>query len=120
MRIAVASQGEEMTSAVDPRFGRAACFLVFDTSDESLEVIPNSESVSAAQGAGVQTAEGIAKANVDIVVAGNFGPKAFRLLEAAGIKAALWADGTVAEAIELARNDQLKMCDGANVEGHWM
>ena len=120
MKIAIASQGEEVTSAVDPRFGRATCFLVFDTSDESLKVVQNSQNVNAMQGAGVQAAENVAKENVDIVVSGNFGPKAFRLLEAAGIKAALLTEGTVAEAIELARNDKLKMCDKANVEGHWM
>ena len=120
MRIAVTSQGADLTSKVDPRFGRASYFLVFDTTDESFEVVENGQNVNAAQGAGVQAAENIARGNVDIVVAGNFGPKAFRALEAAGIKAAQWTDGTVAEAIELARNDKLKMCDKANVEGHWM
>ena len=120
MRIAIASQGAEKTCAVDPRFGRASCFLVFDTNDESLEVVPNSQNVNATQGAGIQAAENIAKGNVDIVVAGNFGPKAFRAVEAAGIKVALWADGTVSEAIELARNNKLKISDKANVEGHWM
>jgi len=120
MRIAVTSQGTDLTSKVDPRFGRASHFLVFDTTDESLEVIENSQNVNASQGAGIQTAENIARENVDIVVAGNFGPKAFRALEAAGIKTAQWTDGTVAEAIELARNDKLKTCDKANVEGHWI
>ena len=120
MRIAVASEGAEKTSAVDTRFARASCFLVFDTSDESLKVVENSQNVNAAQGAGVQAAENIAKENVDIVVAGNFGPKAFRALEAAGIKAAIWADGTVSEAIELASNNKLVISDNANVEGHWM
>ncbi len=120
MRIAVSSQGTELTSKVDPRFGRAQCFLVFDTSDGSLEVVENEQNVSAAQGAGIQAAENVVKKNVDIVVAGNFGPKAFRALGAAGVKVALWAEGTVSEAIELARNDKLKMCDKANVEGHWM
>lgn len=120
MRIAVASQGVEKTSAVDPRFGRALCFLVFDTSDERLEVVANSRNVNAAQGAGIQAAENIVRKNVNIVVAGNFGPKAFRALEAAGIKVALWADGTVGEAVELARNNKLKISDKANVEGHWM
>ncbi|MFH1373361.1 MAG: NifB/NifX family molybdenum-iron cluster-binding protein [bacterium] len=120
MRIAVSSQGSDLTSKVDPRFGRAQCFLVFDTDDESLEVVNNDQNVNAAQGAGIQAAENVVKKNVDIVVAGNFGPKAFRALGAAGVKVALWADGTVSEAIELARNDKLEICDQANVEGHWM
>ena len=120
MKIAVSSQGTDLTSRVDPRFGRASYFLVFDTSDESLEVVENSQNVNAAQGAGVQAAESIAGKNVDIVVSGNFGPKAFRALDAAGVRLAVWSDGTVSEAIELARNNQLKISEQANVEGHWM
>ena len=120
MRIAVSSQGRDLDSKVDQRFARAPYFLVFDTNDESVEVVNNDQNVNAAQGAGIQAAENIAKKNVDIVVAGNFGPKAFRALEAAGVKAARWADGTVSEAIELARNNKLELCDKANVEGHWM
>jgi len=120
MRIAVASKGVEETSPVDPRFGRALCFLILDTSDESLVVVDNSQNINAAQGAGIQAAENVTRENVDLVVAGNFGPKAFQALAAAGVKVALWADGTVTEALELARNDKLEICSKANVEGHWM
>ena len=120
MRIAVSSQGKDLTSKVDQRFGRASCFLVFDTDDESFEVVENSQNVNAAQGAGIQAAENVTKKNVDLVVSGNFGPKAFQALQAAGVKIALWADGIVSEAIELGRNDKLKISDTANVEGHWI
>lgn len=120
MRIAIASLGTEKTSAVDSRFGRATCFLIFDTKDESLKVVENSQNVNAAQGSGIQAAENVTRENVDIVVAGNFGPKAFQALGAAGVKIATWGDGTVSEAIELARNDKLKLSEKANVDGHWM
>ncbi len=120
MRIAVSSQGADLTSKVDPRFGRAPYFLVFDTGDDSFDVVNNEQNVNAAQGAGIQAAENVAREKVDMIVSGNFGPKAFRALNAAGIKIALWANGTVSEAIELARNDKLDICDKANVEGHWM
>ena len=119
MRIAVSSQGTDLDSKVDPRFGRASRFLVFDTDNETLEILDNEQNVNAAQGAGIQAAESVSRKNVDIVVSGNLGPQAFRALEAAGIKAALWSDGTVSEAIELARNNKLTICDKANVEGHW-
>nr|MBN2277391.1 NifB/NifX family molybdenum-iron cluster-binding protein [candidate division Zixibacteria bacterium] len=120
MRIAVSSQGKELSSRVDPRFGRAAYFIIFDTSDSSVEAVENSQNVNAAQGAGIQAARNVAGRKVDLVVSGNFGPKAFATLNAAGIKAAQWADGTVAQAIEMARNNELKVSTGANVEGHWM
>ncbi|MCP4566876.1 MAG: dinitrogenase iron-molybdenum cofactor biosynthesis protein [FCB group bacterium] len=120
MRIAVSSQGTEATSKVDPRFGRASYFLVYDTDADNFEVVANNQNVNTAQGAGIQAAENVAAKNVDIVVAGNFGPKAFRALEAADIRVAMFAEGTVAEAVELARKNQLNICDKANVEGHWM
>jgi predicted Fe-Mo cluster-binding NifX family protein len=110
----------DLTSPVDPRFGRARYFLVFDTADDCLTVISNDQNLNAAQGAGIQAAENVARQNVEIVVAGNFGPKALRALRAAGVKAAQWADGTVGEAIEHARNNKLEFSDEASVEGHWM
>jgi predicted Fe-Mo cluster-binding NifX family protein len=120
MKIAVSSQGRDLNSNVDPRFGRASCFIVFDTNDNSHEIVENDQNLNAAQGAGIQAAEIVSRKRVDIVVSGNFGPKAFRALEAAGIKAALCSAGTVAEAIEMAQNNKLEFCDKANVEGHWV
>jgi len=120
MRIAVSSQGADLDSKVDPRFGRAKYFVVYDTSDESVEVVENEQNLNAVQGAGVQSAQNVAKKNVDIVISGNLGPKAFHALSAAGIKTALWSEGTVAEAIELAKNEKLDLCEGANVDQHWV
>ena len=119
MRIAISSKGKTLESPVDQQFGRAQFFIIFETDDGRFEVIDNVQNINAAQGAGVQAAEMVAKKKPDIVIAGNFGPKAFRGLSAAGIKTALWADGTVSEAIELARNNKLNLIDKANVEGHW-
>jgi predicted Fe-Mo cluster-binding NifX family protein len=120
MRIAVSSQGTELSSNVDPRFGRAPYFIIFDTGDESFKVINNEQNVNAAQGAGVQTAQRIAGEKVDMVVSGNLGPRAFQIITAAGVKSALLADGTVSQAVELARNNKLEVRDSANVGGHWM
>ena len=119
MKIAVASKGKEPTSEVDPRFGRARYFLIYDTEEDKYTVLDNMDNVNAMQGAGVQTAQRIAAAQVQMVVSGNIGPKAFVVFRAAGIKAALWAEGTVAEAVELVKTDKLKPTEDANVRGHW-
>ena len=120
MKIAISSQGTELSSRVDPRFGRAPYFIIFDTDDESFKVVENTQNIQAAQGAGIQSAQTVARENVNLVISGNLGPKAFSTLSAAGIKTALWAEGTVAQAIELAKTNQLKINDSANVPGHWM
>ncbi len=120
MRIAVASQGTDLDSKVDSRFGRAPYFVVYDTQTKESEAVTNSQNVNAAQGAGIQAAENVTAMNVDLVIAGNLGPKAFQALKAAGVKVALWTEGSVSEAIELAQSDKLETSDKANVEGHWM
>ena len=119
MKIAVSSKGVDLRSEVDPRFGRASCFIIFDTENESFKIVNNDENSASPQGAGIKTVEMIAKMNIDIVIAGNFGPQAFRALDSAGIKSAQWADGTVAEAIELARDNKLTLCEKPSVKGHW-
>ncbi|HNY79853.1 MAG: NifB/NifX family molybdenum-iron cluster-binding protein [Sedimentisphaerales bacterium] len=41
MKIAVTSTGKTMDAQVDPRFGRAACFVVVDTDDMEFEAVEN-------------------------------------------------------------------------------
>jgi predicted Fe-Mo cluster-binding NifX family protein len=120
MKIAISSQGKDLDSQVDPRFGRARYFIIYDTERDDFEVIDNGANVNAGQGAGIQAAQSVVSQQVDLVVSGNLGPKAFQVLSAADVKTALWADGNVSEAIELAKDEQLKLTDKANVEGHWM
>lgn len=120
MRIAISSQGRNLDSMVDPRFGRAPYFIIYDTETDKFEAVDNNQNIMAAQGAGVQTSQNVVNQNVEMVISGNFGPKAFHVLSEAGIKTALWARGKVSQAIELAKNNQLKITDSANVEGHWM
>ena len=57
MKIAVTSVGKTLDSQVDPRFGRAACFIVVDTETMSFSVIEN-ENVAAAGGVGIQLCQG--------------------------------------------------------------
>lgn len=119
MKIVISSQGSELKSLVDPRFGRASHFIFYDTDDSSFEVIDNQQNVFANQGAGVQAAQNVVKLNPDLVISGNYGPKAFQILAAAGIKTAIWSEGQVSEAIKLALDDKLDIAKSANVSGHW-
>jgi predicted Fe-Mo cluster-binding NifX family protein len=56
---------------------------------------------------------------VETVATGNVGPKAFRALNAAGIKVLLTKAGTVADAIRMFKAGELQTLDAANVDGHW-
>ena len=104
MIIAVAAEGREVSDAVDQRFGRAPYFVIHDTVTNAYETVENGTNVQAAHGAGTGAAQEITSRHVNVVVAGNMGPKAEAVLEASGVKMITWADGTVADAIELAKS----------------
>ena len=119
MKVVVTSQGEEMSSEVDPRFGRSKKFIVVDTESGEHRVVDNAQNLNAAQGAGVQAAQTVAGLQVDAVLTGNCGPKAFNVLNAAGIKLFLGVEGTVQAAVKKLEAGEYKQADSNNVEGHW-
>ena len=120
MRIAVTSQGAELSSQVDPRFGRAKYFLVVDTETGELAAHDNAQNLNAVQGAGIQAARTVVDLGVEAIITGNMGPKAFAALGAADVKVYTGPSGTVQEAVEQFKARQLQSADKANVEGHWM
>ena len=119
MILAISSEGKDLESAVDPRFGRAKYFIIYDTDSDDFSAFDNTQNIQAMQGSGIQTAQNVAGQKAEVVIAGNLGPKAFRTLSAAGIKSIQWAEGTVAEAVELFKQGKFEYAEGANVEGHW-
>jgi len=120
MKVAVTSQGQELSSEVDPRFGRAKSLIVVDTETGKFQAHDNSVNLNAAQGAGIQTGKNIANLDVDAVITGNVGPNAFKTLSAAKVKVFLADKQTVQQAIDLFKEGKLKEVDRANVEGHWI
>jgi predicted Fe-Mo cluster-binding NifX family protein len=119
MKIAVTSRGNSLDDPVDPRFGRAMRFLVFDTETSSLQVVDNMPNSDAVQGAGIQAAETLSRLGVQAVITGHCGPKAFRVLSAAGINVFSTDALTVAEALERFQSGKLTGVQSADVKGHW-
>ncbi len=120
MKIGISSTGRELSSELDPRFGRASYFLIVDPETMAFEVIENTQNLNLPQGAGIQAGKTIADNNVDVLITGNCGPKAFMVLEKAGVKIITGAKGRADDVISLYKNGQLKPAQGANVEGHWV
>lgn len=119
MKVAFTTSGSDFSAPLESRFGRAPKFLVYDLDSESFEVIDNQQNLNAAQGAGIQSAETVARAGAKALVSGHCGPNAFRVLVAAGIKIYNSDATTVAEALEQFRSGKLKEAGNADVEGHW-
>ena len=120
MKIAVSSSGKDLTSPVDPRFGRAAFFVIVDAESLDCRAVENRRHLNLPQGAGIQAAQTVAAEKVDTVITGNCGPKAFRVLQAAGIQIFTGANGSIAEVIARFNRGEFQPADTANVEGHWL
>jgi predicted Fe-Mo cluster-binding NifX family protein len=116
--VVVSACGESVDAAVDSRFGRAAFFLAVDLESGTVRAHSNQPNLEAAQGAGIQAAETVARLEPEAVLTGNVGPKAFRVLRAAGIRVYRCEQGTVAEAVARFRAGELEELSGATVEGH--
>jgi predicted Fe-Mo cluster-binding NifX family protein len=85
-KIAISCEAPSLDAPLDPRFGRAAGFLIVDPQTASHEYIDNGASQAMGQGAGIQAAEIVVRAGAKVVLTGFVGPKAFAALNAAGIK----------------------------------
>ncbi|TWI67799.1 putative Fe-Mo cluster-binding NifX family protein [Desulfobotulus alkaliphilus] len=120
MKVLVSSQGQTLDAALDPRFGRAACFLLVDTESLEYSVVENFQNLNLPQGAGIQAGKTAAATGAAAVLTGHCGPKAFDVLQAAGIEVVVGASGRVIDAVQHYKNGKLETAMAPDVEGHWV
>ena len=120
MKIAITTTGKTLDAEVDPRFGRATAFAIYDVERDEFELADNAQNLNAAQGAGIQAAQNVASKEVSFLLTGHCGPKAFRTLSVAGIKVIIGVKGTIRQAIDDFKADKLTSASSADVEGHWV
>jgi predicted Fe-Mo cluster-binding NifX family protein len=119
-KIAVSCEEPSLNSMVDPRFGRAAGFLVVDADTMDFEYFDNGASQTMAQGAGIQAAEIVARSGASVVLTGFVGPKAFQALSAAGLRIGQNLEGlTVRQAIDKYKAGSVDVAVAPNRKGHW-
>jgi predicted Fe-Mo cluster-binding NifX family protein len=114
MKIVVSAKGRAPDSEVDPRFGRAFCFLIFDTESGVWQAVDNAQALSVAHGAGIQSAETVCRLGADIVISAHVGPKAFAVLAAGGVKIYQGDARTASEAVEAFKCGQLAELKDSN------
>ncbi len=119
MKIAIPTVGSEPAALIDARFGRAPWFLIYDTEAQSWEAVENTPNLQAAQGAGIQSAETLVRHGATAVLTPHCGPKAFRVLQAAGVMIYLGVCGTAEDALADYQAEMLQPAAAADVEGHW-
>lgn len=121
MKYIISVREQNLETTVDPRFGRAQFFALFDSSNGTCTWHSNAQNLQAAQGAGIQSAQNVINLGAEAVITGHCGPKAYRVLNAAGIKIYnVAAQLSIKEAVKEIESGNIKPSDGADVEGHWV
>lgn len=115
MQICITSQGDNLESEIDPRFGRAAYFIIINTDNMESESIQNPY-IQAGGGAGIQAAQFVANKEVKAVITGNIGPNSFQVLKEAGLSVISGVSGSVKSAIEKYKNGELKSVENPTVK----
>jgi predicted Fe-Mo cluster-binding NifX family protein len=85
MKIAITTNGTDLQSSLDPRFGRCPFFLLVDSETLECEAKPN-PGASAGGGAGIKAAQALTGLGAGALITGQCGPNAYQILEAAGLK----------------------------------
>jgi predicted Fe-Mo cluster-binding NifX family protein len=118
MKVAISSNGKDLSAEIDPRFGRCAYFLFVDTDSMQFEAFDN-ESIAMSGGAGIQAAEFVSSQRAEAVLTGNCGPNAVKALKAAGVKLFTGQTGPVRNALDAFMEGNLKRATEANVPDHY-
>jgi len=108
MKITVSAKGKTLESDMDPRFGRSAGFVLFDTDTGNCDYLDNSDQLDLAQGTGIKTAQMIVEAGTDVLITGQMGPKAAGVLSRSGVKMYTGNSGTVQDAIQALERNALE------------
>jgi predicted Fe-Mo cluster-binding NifX family protein len=101
MKIAVSSNGKNLTDNVSEVFARCPYFCIAEIKNQKIdktEIIKN-ESTNQMGGAGISVAQLMAEKNVNAVITGNVGPRAFDVLKQFNIEI-YRGEGKVKEAVE--------------------
>lgn len=108
MKITVSARGKSLDSDMDPRFGRSAGFTLFDTDTGHTDYLDNSAQLGIAQGTGIKSAKMIVEAGTEVLITGQIGPKAAKILSGSGTKVYACDSGTIREAIQALGRNALK------------
>jgi len=118
-KIAITSTDGKLDGMVHERFGRSRKIIVYDKTKRSFDVIDNTTNMNSPQAAGIQTAQNVAQASVQVVISGHLGPNAFGILQAVGIEAYSASSMTVQDALKKLEEGALVKLAGPDVEGRW-
>jgi predicted Fe-Mo cluster-binding NifX family protein len=98
-RICFTSQGGSIEDEIDPRFGRASFYLIYDPKAKSIKSLENPNK-DLMQGVGPRSVQFLSENNVEVLFTGQIGPNAQRVLQASNIKTVSGASGKIKDLLE--------------------
>jgi len=107
MKIAVTSTGNDLSSTIEPAFGRAPYFIVVDLDTMNWEAVDNLGTAKLSHGAGIQAGKTIKDKGAEVLITGRVGPKALQVLNQAGIRIITDAEGRVEDVIRQFKEGKL-------------
>jgi len=113
--IAISAARASLEANVEPLFGRSRFFVLADPDTLEWEALDNMPTLSSQQMIGITTALNLLRKNIDTVMTGKCGPKAFAELRAGGVKVILDTKGTVRQALEKFKRGDTRPATGPNV-----
>ena len=118
MKICVSASSNSLDADVDSRFGRCPYFVIVDSDTMEFDVVSNN-STNASHGAGIQAAQTVVNSGAKVIITGNVGPNAFKVLSATGIKVITGVSGSIRSAVEKYNNCELHETTNPTVGGHF-
>lgn len=112
MKVCLSSSGNDLSSSLDLRFGRCQYFIIVNTENDEVNAISNDANLNA-HGAGISSAQSMIDLCVDVVITGNVGPNAMRILENSSIKVYRGFNDTLENNLQALENNKLEIIDQA-------
>jgi predicted Fe-Mo cluster-binding NifX family protein len=104
MRVAVSSKGKNRDAQVEPRFAKAAYFLIVDTDDMTFHALRNPSEQDSTDTGAVRV---VIYAGAEAVLTGDCEPNARHMLTTSGVRVFQGVSGTVGAAVERLRRGWL-------------
>jgi predicted Fe-Mo cluster-binding NifX family protein len=118
LRIAVTTRGPGPEFEVDECFGRAYWLLIYEVENGLWTAIDNSGNRNALENAGLLACQQLIDHKANLLLTGQAGPKAFRILSAAGIAIHLGISGSAQEAVHMWQHGAYRGAMAANATGN--
>ena len=123
VKIAVSAKNPGWLESLDERFGRASWFIIVDDETKKWQAVANQQQRQSTQGAGIQAATTVIDQEAQVLLSSNVGPKAFRVLQAGGVRmfrTDTAKQQTVAEAVAAWERGELEEIKTSTKEGHYI